>query len=366
MARIGNEWTYPDKLGELTDGLDTGPQPLAAIHELSETMEPGARATVPNQLAAEVVVPDISGLYEGDDSCPDTPLVPALPLAATSSIRATVTIMSGLDAGRSVTIHTDSLTVGRGSGTDLCVDDPGISRRHARVRRGDDGAFYVEDLGSTNGTFVSGRRTAVSRLVSGDYIQLGATLLLRFVVTDSVDETLRQQVYESSIRDPLTRAHNRKYLADRLETEVAHARRSGEPLSLLMIDVDHFKNVNDRHGHLVGDRVLCFIAAQVQQHIRVEDTLARYGGEEFVVLARGSAIEEATQLAERLRAAIEDLNFAAGGAALPITVSIGVAGFCELDPADDSTALVALADARLYHAKMAGRNRVVAKTELHG
>jgi diguanylate cyclase (GGDEF)-like protein len=357
MARIGHEWTQPDRLGELTDGLDTGPQPIVTIHEMGDAFDSGARATLPNQVAAALV----SDIEERDESSPDTPLVPASPLAALSSQCATVTIMSGLDAGRTVTIQGDTLTVGRATGTDLCVEDPGISRRHARIRRSDDGAFYVEDLGSTNGTFVCGRRAAVARIASGEYLQLGATLLLRFEVTDSVDETLRQQVYESSIRDPLTRAHNRKYLNDRLETEVAHARRSGEPLALLMIDVDHFKQVNDRHGHLVGDRVLCFVAAQIQQHIRVEDTLARYGGEEFVVLARGSALEEAAQLAERLREAIENLKFAAGGSALPITVSIGVAAYCELDVADDATALIALADARLYHAKIAGRNLVMSK-----
>ncbi len=355
MSHARSEWVQDRIRGAIPDGgvqsMDSDPTLVSARDIAAET---GQRATLPNESRGDSAVDEYTRH--------DTPLIPAPPIAARGTACATLTIMSGLDAGRVVSIRGDVLVIGRSPDVDLCIDDPGISRRHARIARTRDGGFYVEDLGSTNGTMVGGERVGVARIDSGDYLQIGATLLLRFAFTDSDDVALRQQIYESSIRDPLTRAYNRKYLADRSMTEIAHARRSGEPLALLMLDVDRFKEFNDRYGHLAGDRVVCFVAAQMQRMIRVEDTLARYGGEEFVVLARGTPHDEAALLAERLRRAIESLCFSAGGHSLTVTVSIGVASFSEIGPCDEPGALIALADERLYCAKLRGRNLVCART----
>lgn len=355
MAHAHAEWTQQRIGSARPDGgmQSTGSEPtLVSARDIAA--ETGERATLRSESRADSAVDDYARH--------DTPLVPAPPIASHGTACATLTIMSGLDAGRVVSIHGDLLVIGRSPDVDLCVDDPGISRHHARIARTKDGGFYVEDLGSTNGTMVGGERVGVARIESGDYLQIGATLVLRFAFTDSDDVALRQQIYESSIRDPLTRAYNRRYLADRSVMEMAHARRSGEPLALLMLDVDHFKEFNDRYGHLAGDRVVCFVAAQIQRTVRVEDTLARYGGEEFVVLARGTPHGEAELLADRLRRAIESLCFSAGGHSLTVTVSIGVASFSEIGPCDEPGALIALADERLYCAKLRGRNLVCSRS----
>lgn len=334
------------------------PTLLATPLMLAPLADTGVRATIPTERGADEILDGFEPVTERHD----TPLVPALPLADAGAARATLTVMSGLDAGLVLTVSGDMQVIGRSETCDIHLDDAGLSRRHARIARAGDGGFYIEDLGSTNGTFVGTRRVATARIVSGDYLQLGASLLVRFAVTDRADETLRREVYESSIRDPLTHTYNRKYLADRIAAECAHARRTRSPLALLMLDLDHFKELNDRFGHVAGDRVVCLVAERVQHIIRAEDTLARYGGEEFVVLARGTPHDEAALLAERLRHAIEDLAFVVDAQTAPVTVSVGVASFDEVDSDQDPSALVALADQRLYAAKLRGRNVVCAGT----
>ncbi len=292
----------------------------------------------------------------GPDPELHTPLLPAQPLRV-GQLRGLLTVMSGLDAGRVATIEGAAIVVGRDPEADLWTEDPAVSRRHARFGHDPEGHVYVQDLESTNGTFLHDRRVSIARLEPGDYVQLGGALLVRFEFTDATDEALRRQLYESSVLDPLTRAYNRRYLAQRLGAEVAHALRTGAPLAALMLDLDHFKDFNDRHGHLAGDRALRFVAAQVMRLIRAGDLLARYGGEEFVVVSR-SAGDEALLLAERLRSTVASMGFSVAGASTPVSVSIGVASLSELTAGEDPSALVRRADERLYQAKLGGRNRV--------
>jgi diguanylate cyclase (GGDEF)-like protein len=170
---------------------------------------------------------------------------------------------------------------------------------------------------------------------------------------------LQRRLYESSVRDPLTHAFNRAYFADRLMVEIAVAHRGDGETSLLKIDLDGLKQVNDRHGHLSGDRALSFVAARIASVTRMGDVLARYGGDEFVVLAGHTSLAQALVLAERVRHVVEQLCFAAGGERVAMTVSIGVASLREIEIHGGSgEAVVALADERLYAAKRAGKNRV--------
>jgi diguanylate cyclase (GGDEF)-like protein len=290
-----------------------------------------------------------------------TPMRPGGPLAA-GTARATVSVVSGLDAGRIVPLEGASLVMGRGDESDLQLDDVEVSRLHARIVRGSGGSFHLEDLGSTNGTFVNTRRVTVAPLTDGDRIQLGPRTLVRFALTDPLDERVQADLYESSIRDPLTRAYNRRYLSSRLVAEVAHARRHGVPLAALMLDVDNFKQFNDRYGHFVGDRILCFVVAHASRVLRAGDLLARFGGDEFVVLARETDLAHAAALGDRMRGAIEGLHMSAGGKVVSITTSIGVGALEELAPEADAEALVELIDGRLGAAKREGRNRVCAAT----
>jgi two-component system cell cycle response regulator len=288
----------------------------------------------------------------------DTPMLPAaLPQPADS--RATLTVLTGIHAGRLLSIDGTPITIGRAADADLVVDDTGVSRHHARFARAADGTYYAEDLGSTNGTFLRGEQIKVAALRGDDLVQLGPQLQVRFAIIDSLEESLYRQLYESSVHDPLTQAFNRKYLNDRIVAEVARARRSNGAVSVLMIDVDCLKEVNDRFGHLAGDWALRMAAAGILRVLRVEDLLARYGGDEFVVLAVGTASAGAMQVAERIRSAVEDLHVDARGSAIRITASIGVASLAEFESNDEpAVALLAAADARMYQAKASGRNFV--------
>jgi diguanylate cyclase (GGDEF)-like protein len=277
--------------------------------------------------------------------------------------RVTLTVLTGLHAGQVFSIDRLEHIVGRGTDADFWVEDPAISRRHARIVRRLDGRYAVEDLGSTNGTFVAGRRVEGRiDLQNGDRVQIGPTLMFRFAITDDAEDELQRRLYESSTRDALTRAFNRKYFGERLLAEIAHARRHKAHLALLMLDLDRFKAINDQHGHLAGDVVLRAVATQVQRLIRLEDVLARYGGEEFVILLRSTPTAGAVVLAERVRSTVERLQIAVNASGGPttvgITTSIGVASLSELSPEAGPNELVATADARLYRAKVGGRNRV--------
>jgi len=281
--------------------------------------------------------------------------------ATVSSDRATLTVLSGLNAGQVFALDGLDHIVGRGTEADLWLEDPAISRLHTRIVRRPDGRFLLDDMGSTNGTFVGGRKVEGRvDLQNGDRIQIGPNLMLRFALTDDAEEELQRRLYESSTRDALTRAFNRKYLNERLIAEIAHARRHKTQLSLLMLDLDRFKEVNDVHGHLAGDMVLRVVASHMAKLIRIEDVLARYGGEEFVILVRSTAQGDAAKLAERVRSTVASLQIASpiGGATLSITTSVGVASLSELAPEAGGTELIATADARLYRAKIDGRNRV--------
>jgi diguanylate cyclase (GGDEF)-like protein len=289
------------------------------------------------------------------DKAPSTEKI-AVTAVHLGASRATLTMLTGVNAGEVISLQGDAFVLGRGPQADVSADDAGVSRAHAKLTRLGDGRFALEDLGSTNGTFVGARQVKACELKGGERIQLGPNVLLRFAIVDDAEEEMQRRLFESSTRDALTRAYNRKYLMDRLVAEVAHARRHDSDLALLMLDLDFFKKMNDVHGHLVGDHVLRSVASRIAKLIRVDDLFARYGGEEFVILARAITQDDAVRFAERARAAIEELELTTGIATVHVTVSIGVASLRECD--GEPAALLALADTRLYRAKSGGRNRV--------
>lgn len=270
---------------------------------------------------------------------------------------AQLTLLTGSEAGRAFTLPLGITIIGRADGLPFRLDDPGVSWEHARLSVSDGGAAVIEDLGSTNGSWVGERRLEVVERVelrSGDRIRLGGSVALSFAILDSEAERMTRQLYESSMRDALTQAYNRRHFDERLASEVAYSRRHATALAVVLFDVDHFKQVNDSQGHLAGDRVLRDIAQLVSRTIRREDVLARFGGEEFVVIVRGIDRAGVGRLAERLRASIESANVGGCG----VTISLGHASLDEMLDGDRSgERLLQMADARLYRAKSAGRNR---------
>lgn len=274
-----------------------------------------------------------------------------------SKIRACLTVITGAAAGQVFKLANGEAVIGRSPTAAIRVVDDGVSRNHARIRH-DSGGLYVDDMDSRNGTFVNGAKIAsTTALREGDKIQVGRNTVLRFAYHDDLDESFHENLVSSALRDPLTKLFNKRYLLDRLDSELKFARRHNTPVSLLMLDLDHFKRINDTQGHLAGDAVLMNLATVLTKAVRNEDVVARFGGEELAIILRAIPMDPAAMLAERLRKLVEQTVTSHGGHPIKATVSIGAAGFPST-PAETVEQLMEAADRALYKAKHAGRNRV--------
>ncbi len=296
----------------------------------------------------------------------------AQPVAATQAARALVGatepasrrdqrvlfVLQGHELGAVFPLHGDRVLIGRDPALAVALGADTVSRHHACLTRESAGT-YIEDLWSLNGTFVNGRRVEQRTLLAdGDRLQLGDTTLLKFLVTDELEARALATLFELTLRDPLTRLHNRRYFDDHLQSELSFAQRHETPLALLLIDIDCFKQVNDSYGHQVGDLVLKQIAGAIRGMMRPEDVVSRYGGEEFIVIARNISARGARTLGERIRRLVQDLPFRAQEREFHVTVSIGVCGMGRGFAPVSGDELVLGADLALYKAKHAGRNRV--------
>lgn len=280
------------------------------------------------------------------------------PKQAAPVVRAVLMRMDGINAGQIKPIENLPFTIGRHPSNALTVDDDSISRFHARIVR-EEGRYYLEDLGSRNGTYHQGQQIERAELGEDDWVQFGARASFRFSLTDSRQERLMRKLYESSTRDALTGVYNRVYFEERLRSELAFSNRHGTELSVILLDIDHFKRINDTWGHPAGDAVLKNVASACQRSLRAEDVFARFGGEEFAAVLRGVDVKRAAVLAERLRQTVAATPTTFEGATISATFSAGCASLtCCARPSAEE--LVGLADKRLYSAKAQGRNRVVA------
>lgn len=333
--------------------------------------------TVPGGTATPLVLPPDAGpaVDPGSDTASfDAPVrVPAFEPEATQAQhihdlvtpcmehkRACLVVLHGKDIGRRFELPPEGLVLGRGEDVSVPVLDTAASRRHAEIKPSPLG-WMITDQKSTNGLYINGQRTKHRVLAEGDRIQIGSTVL-KFSFEDALEEGLRRKLYDSATRDALTGLHNKRFFLESLELAFAHADRRDAPLSVLVLDIDYFKMVNDEYGHLVGDVVLKEVAAVLQGEVRQEDLLARFGGEEFVLLMRETGPEAAQALAERVRRRVEEKTFDAEGKALTLTLSVGGATLRGRNFAG-GTGLFECADAALYEAKRAGRNRTVFRGE---
>lgn len=273
-----------------------------------------------------------------------------------------VVVLRGPDEGRVLRVqHGVPVVLGRGAEAQLELRDDGISRAHARITVFDDSRILLEDLGSRNGTFVNDRPVRVHQLQLDDLVRLGASSIVRVLFLDPLEEDLHRRLSSAASKDALTGVANRRHFDERLAGEGASARRHSRPLSMLFVDVDHFKKVNDTYGHATGDQVLRSVAEALAAGLRREDTLFRYGGEEFAVLARETHLPGAVVLGERLRRQVEAARIQVPGVAAPLQVTVSV-GVAELGPDMSDQALLEAADRCVYTAKRSGRNRVVHET----
>ena len=264
-------------------------------------------------------------------------------------------VIHGEGLGRRADIGDAPVLVGRSSEADLVIAHQSVSRAHCRIWRTDD-AYRIADLGATNTTRLNDAKLHGEReLVDGDQVTVGESIL-KFISQDSVEASYHEEIYQLATHDALTELYNRRHFIEMADKEIARAMRHQRPLSLCIVDVDLFKPVNDRYGHISGDEVLRRIAGLLRGHARSDDLAARIGGEEFALLLSECDATAATAFAERLREAVAATTFVLGGEPQRITISIGIA---ELAPERaERTALMAAADAALYRAKDEGRNRV--------
>lgn len=279
-----------------------------------------------------------------------------LPSGAPAPYLIVITSPSASTVGRMYRISKDEIVLGRGIQSDILVDDDGVSRHHAKiVARGEE--RWLVDNESTNGTFLNGSKVKEQKLREGDKIQMGRATVLKFTVQDALDETYHRELYDSAVKDALTGVHNRRYFLERLKAEFQHSQRHKRPLSLLLFDLDHFKNVNDQYGHRAGDAVLRSTAEAVARAMRGGDVFSRIGGEEFACILRETDNGSALRFAERLRKIVRSAPVRWGVTDITVTMSIGI-GTYDGDSHPDPEALMQYADERLYAAKSGGRDRV--------
>ncbi len=292
------------------------------------------RTTNPNKTLVTVVGPPQKGRPVAADAC--------------------LVVIYGDDLGRRIPLGDDAVVIGRSSRCEVQLDQESVSRNHCRIRR-DKPGFFLEDLKSTNGTYVNDELIDDIALRDGDQLKIGRTIL-KFIVGGNIEGQYHEEIYRLMTMDGLTQVHNKRFFDEALERESSRAQRYGTSFCVVLFDIDHFKQINDTHGHLAGDAVLRQLGTLLRGEVRRDDVVARTGGEEFAVLTPETAVEGARELARKLLVLVAEARFEFEGVRIPVTISLGVAGW---GPETQSgTELLAVADERMYEAKRSGRNRV--------
>ncbi len=277
----------------------------------------------------------------------------------TESDRVCFTVIEGVDFGRVFLLESPEIVLGRNEEADIQIDDERVSRKHLRfslikTHKGE-ARVKVADLNSKNGIFVNGVRAYEQELRSGDKIKLGDTIL-KFEIKDQLDISYHDKLYQQATRDPLTGLSNRHYFHNQLRRFISLSLRYSRELSIIILDIDFFKKINDDYGHDVGDQVLKEVAKILIEYARTNDVTARFGGEEFVMLLPETNLESALVIAERVRVAVENHNFEHVACRHSVTISIGVAEY--VGDTLDGEDIIKRADEGVYLAKNSGRNRV--------
>ena len=269
--------------------------------------------------------------------------------------QALLIVLSEPRLGSRVLLTETPVEIGRGATGGLMLDADSVSRKHAKVEWTGSNHRIV-DTGSTNGTFVNGSRIQSHELRDGDRVQIGK-VLLKYIATGNIEAAYHEEFQRLMRFDPLTGCSNKRTFEEALRTAVTAARTKPTTLSLVVFDLDHFKKINDTHGHVAGDSVLCELASVAREAMPKDLVFGRVGGEEFAALWEGSDKMAMIGVAESVRKAAAAHPFSFEGKRLSLTVSAGVA---ERPSGSDETAeaLYERADAKLYEAKGAGRNRV--------
>lgn len=276
----------------------------------------------------------------------------AIALKSSKAGLAILIVLLGGRRGERAVLGDEKFVVGRGAAADLVIDSDSVSRAHAYIeKRGS--THVLVDNDSTNGSYVNYKRVREKELCDGDQIQVGHAML-KYLSGDNIETAYHEEFRRLARRDALTGALNRTTYEEEVRVALGAAERKGTLLALILFDLDHFKSVNDTHGHTAGDLVLSHIGELMRKKTQEPHLFARVGGEEFAVLFYGE-LEQAVDEAEGIRLAILNIHIDYEGVHIPVTASIGVAKY---RPGKSASELYDEADARLYEAKKLGRNQV--------
>ena len=266
---------------------------------------------------------------------------------------ACLVVLQGQRLGQRIDVGEQPLIIGRAPDCDFQIMERSVSRQHAKIWQEPSGC-RIKDLDSTNKTLLNDQPIIEAELKDGDHVAIGSCVL-KFMERSSVEARYHEEIYQLATVDPLTGLYNRRQFLALLDRELARTTSHSRPLALLIIDLDHFKSINDRHGHPAGDSVLKQVAGALGAGAREDFILARIGGEEFAAVLPEYDVGQAIALAQRLCAAIGALELREP-VGTHVTVSIGVAAWLPgMTGVDD---LMRAADEQLYRAKQGGRNRV--------
>jgi diguanylate cyclase (GGDEF)-like protein len=270
-------------------------------------------------------------------------------------------VLCGGIPGAMLPLATGPNWIGRATDNSLQFPEQSISRHHALIRLSPDGLITLTDLGSTNGTFLNGQRIDSDvpvPLADGDRMRIGSVVVVKYLRPDPYEERFQKEMFERTVRDALTGLYNRSYFLDQLSPLAKNVAENGLGLAIMMLDIDHFKEINDTFGHATGDAVLREVADVLRQSARSDDLIARFGGEEFILALPVSTPRRALERAERIRRSLACRRFRTEDEGVVVTASIGVA-FADPGRPRTSASLISTADLYLYRAKESGRNRVV-------
>ena len=269
---------------------------------------------------------------------------------------ACLVVVRGAGTGNKILLNKPETSIGRADDVDVRLAKAGVSRRHAAIRQLNEQQFQLVDLQSTNGTFVNSQRISEIELKDQDLIAIGESRL-KFIAADSPEQPYFEELYCQAQLDKALQIYNKHYFLTRLDEELRRHQRMQAPLSLILLDVDHFKRLNDTHGHLAGDAALVHLAELAKQRISATDVLCRYGGEEFGIIMPQTDQQQALAVAEGIRLLVASAPIQHDDSVIAMTISLGISSHTVIDPKSTREALIVQADKALYAAKHNGRNQ---------
>ncbi len=266
-------------------------------------------------------------------------------------------IIEGDQIGKVFNLIKQQNIIGRVEDADISLDSPTVSRRHAEIIIQGQNSMLIRDLNSSNGTYVNGKKITETELHEGDIFSIGLYKLK--VASLSKDDTVFfQRMMDNAEKDTLTGTYNKGFITKLLDTIMTQSGRSKRLVSIAMVDIDRFKNINDTYGHIAGDMVLKDIAGLLSTHLRAVDKFGRFGGEEFLIIFDRTSLNDARVISERIRKMVMEHKTVYESHDIKLTISIGLASN-EDKQIQDSESFIKLADENLYTAKKNGRNQVV-------